>query len=515
MKKIRFTLLLLIVLYIAIPLRAQDNAAFDSVYNKVYGAMIASDVRKANFLADSLLSIAHKGEEQIKSLMLLANIKHSTGDFTAALVNAIRAQQIAKDFDYLEWTVRTSGFIATTFRNVGLVEEGRKHLAEAEKANKKLKGKEGYDLTSANIYQERAFYYLENKKYKEAIKELENGMQHLKQIPSSPRAIIVHATNDQLLGICYLETNDLQKAREYLNSSLQKLGEQESNLRPYIFRAMGEVEMRLKQYAKAYSYFKQAEAYIASSERAELKSLVYESFAAYYKATNDQSKAVEYSERYMEEIRKKNDLTLKISNQLIKEFYNTQHTESRNKKYLILLSVFLFIVTTVSVIFYIWNRKMQNMRYNHILRDVAQFGLRGNRPEVVQPAKAESRDLRITKETEERILSDLIQLEEQSYFVNKEMSLSAVAARLNTNTNYLSYIINTYRGKDFSHYINEYRVRHIIQRLQEEPKLRHCKLSHIADLAGFSSHSKFSAVFKVVTGIPPSVLISRLREESK
>ena len=85
--------------------------------------MIASDVRKANFLADSLLSIAHKGEEQIKSLMLLANIKHSTGDFTAALVNAIRAQQIAKDFDYLEWTVRTSGFIATTFRNVVLVVE--------------------------------------------------------------------------------------------------------------------------------------------------------------------------------------------------------------------------------------------------------------------------------------------------------------------------------------------------------------------------------------------------------
>ncbi|MGJ1434271.1 helix-turn-helix domain-containing protein [Sphingobacterium spiritivorum] len=515
MKKIRFVLLLLIGLYMTVPLRAQENAAFDSVYNKVYGAMIASDVKRANVLADSLLSIANKGEEQIKSLMLVANIKHSTGDFTAALVNAIRAQKIAKDFDYLEWTVRTSGFIATTFRNVGLVEEGRKHLAEAEKANKRLKGKEGYDLTSANIYQERAFYYLENKKFKEAIKELETGMQHLKQIPSSPRAIIVHATNDQLLGICYLETNDLQKARHYLNSSLQKLGEQESNLRPYIFRAMGEVEMKQNQYAKAYSYFKQAEVYIASSDRAELKSLLYESFATYYKLTNDQTKAVEYSERYMEEIRKKNDLTLKISNQLIKEFHDTQHTESRNKKYLIFLSVFLFIVSAVIVIFYIWNRKMQNMKYNHIIRDVEKFGLRGSQSGELQPTKVESRDLRITRETEERILSDLTQLEEQSYFINKEISLSSVAARLHTNTNYLSYIVNTYRGKDFSHYINEYRVRHIIQRLQDEPKLRHCKLSHIADLAGFSSHSKFSAVFKAVTGISPSVLISRLREESK
>lgn len=71
-----------------------------------------------------------------------------------------------------------------------------------------------------------------------------------------------------------------------------------------------------------------------------------------------------------------------------------------------------------------------------------------------------------------------------------------------------------YKGKDFNNYINELRIRYIIRKFQTDSSYLSYKLAYIAEQAGFSSHSKFAAIFKNFTGLSPSVFIAHIRKEA-
>ncbi|RZJ27466.1 MAG: AraC family transcriptional regulator, partial [Flavobacterium sp.] len=100
-------------------------------------------------------------------------------------------------------------------------------------------------------------------------------------------------------------------------------------------------------------------------------------------------------------------------------------------------------------------------------------------------------------------------------FLSKEISLAQVASAFETNTKYLSEVINKYKKKNFNSYINELRIRYIIEKLKSDPKYLNYKVSYLAEECGFSSHSIFSSVFKSTTGIAPNVFIQFLSEDTR
>lgn len=104
--------------------------------------------------------------------------------------------------------------------------------------------------------------------------------------------------------------------------------------------------------------------------------------------------------------------------------------------------------------------------------------------------------------------------ESGAFFLDKEVSLEGLAIIRGTNPHYTSYIIRKYRKMDFSTYLKHMRINYIINRIRLEPELSDYKLSYLAKLAGFPNHCKFSAVFKCVAGIPPSVFIHYTKEKS-
>jgi AraC-like DNA-binding protein len=119
----------------------------------------------------------------------------------------------------------------------------------------------------------------------------------------------------------------------------------------------------------------------------------------------------------------------------------------------------------------------------------------------------------IPKETEAMLLAKLEKFETGKKYLNKEMSLAQMASLFETNTKYLSEIINKYKGKNINLYINELRIRYIVEKLKNDPKYLNYKVSYLAEECGFSSHSSFSAVFKNITGITPNVFIQFLSED--
>jgi len=130
-------------------------------------------------------------------------------------------------------------------------------------------------------------------------------------------------------------------------------------------------------------------------------------------------------------------------------------------------------------------------------------------------ALQESRPTTILKESENHILSGLKRFEVSKKFTNKEMSLGMLAAQLNTNTKYLSEIINRHKQKNFNSYINELRINYITEKIKNDPTYLNYKVSYLAEEAGFSSHSTFTTVFKAIVGVSPIIFVEFVKNQKE
>ncbi|MCT4074668.1 AraC family transcriptional regulator [Elizabethkingia anophelis] len=57
-------------------------------------------------------------------------------------------------------------------------------------------------------------------------------------------------------------------------------------------------------------------------------------------------------------------------------------------------------------------------------------------------------------------------------------------------------------------------MNHIITKLYEEPEYLNYKISYLADIGGFSSHSHFTQIFKKEVEISPSEFITQLKRNN-
>lgn len=138
------------------------------------------------------------------------------------------------------------------------------------------------------------------------------------------------------------------------------------------------------------------------------------------------------------------------------------------------------------------------------------------KPEPTLPPKGKVvKQTTVPKEMEEIILEKLNDFENTTNFTNQDTSLSRLALEMDTNTKYLSEVVNFHKGKNFNLYINELRVNYIIDKLKKDPSYLQYKISYLAEDSGFSSHSVFATVFKQVTGISPTSFITILRTEKE
>ncbi len=91
-------------------------------------------------------------------------------------------------------------------------------------------------------------------------------------------------------------------------------------------------------------------------------------------------------------------------------------------------------------------------------------------------------------------------------FTNEKLSVEDVAARLGTNTKYVSQVINERYGKNFYNYINTFRVEEA-QRILISGGWEKYSMIGIALMVGFGSKSSFNSSFKRITGQTPSEFV--------
>ena len=116
----------------------------------------------------------------------------------------------------------------------------------------------------------------------------------------------------------------------------------------------------------------------------------------------------------------------------------------------------------------------------------------------------------IAEEVVHQVLERLELFENQKGFLDATITIQKVATTLNTNSKYLSKIINAYKNKSFVQYINDFRIEYAIIQLKNDPKLRNYTIQALALEFGFNNAESFSTAFYKKNRIKPTYFIKEL-----
>ncbi|PTT74850.1 MULTISPECIES: helix-turn-helix domain-containing protein [unclassified Chryseobacterium] len=254
----------------------------------------------------------------------------------------------------------------------------------------------------------------------------------------------------------------------------------------------------------------------------------YEVLIDYYKKKGDRENQLKYidklfyadsiinnSKQYLsKEIYKKYDtpILLEKKEELIKDL------DHKNKLLYWLLGVgFLCILFLI----YLYKRRVQEYKKQ------AELLLEKSKEQsiVFPSSNNEMIEGNVSKEEKPKgILSDkklqnikgkLEQFENNKEFLRKNITVDSLAKDFDTNRDYLSKSVNELKGKTFPQYLNELRIRYVVEELNSNEKLRKHTIASIADDIGYNSSESFANAFKKITGTLPSYFIKLLQEQGE
>ena len=138
----------------------------------------------------------------------------------------------------------------------------------------------------------------------------------------------------------------------------------------------------------------------------------------------------------------------------------------------------------------------------------------GVEPVIAQTSiEKEKIDVGVPDNVVEIILQKLSNFEEEEQYLEKECTLAKVAEKLQTNSSYLSKVVNNYKEGNFNSYINNLRINYTLKRLNNDPQFRQYSISAIAQEAGYNNAQSFGNAFSKHTGMKPSVFIKQFSKD--
>ena len=107
-------------------------------------------------------------------------------------------------------------------------------------------------------------------------------------------------------------------------------------------------------------------------------------------------------------------------------------------------------------------------------------------------------------DNEQKILVELQrQMEQEKVYLDKNLTIASLAAKMGTNRTILSKVINKSTRHNFPSLINYYRVQEAVRMLKEEQNNQYT-LEYISDKCGYANRQVFHASFKQGVGMTPN-----------
>jgi AraC-like DNA-binding protein len=244
---------------------------------------------------------------------------------------------------------------------------------------------------------------------------------------------------------------------------------------------------------------------------------IYNAINDYYQLKDDRASQFLYLNKFLREINSYSETTFYIQKNtseffVIPEMIRKKQTEidllksSKFRNILILIVICVLLFIALFLLYFQYKRnKLYQERFKKLMSES-------------QDANAEKRDSNssdLSVETISEILQKLDKFEKNKEFLDKTISLHEISKQFNTNSTYLSKVVNLKKDKNFSNYINQLRIEYCLSLLKADKKVQNYSIKAIAEECGFNTAQSFSNAFFKYTGIYPSYFIEQLKKTDK
>jgi len=188
--------------------------------------------------------------------------------------------------------------------------------------------------------------------------------------------------------------------------------------------------------------------------------------------------------------------------------------KSRTTQLLGLIVIILILFVLGAVTYWLYRKKSQ--AYKIIVQQNIAAVRKETHPEKgLGPMNTLDPETFNTMEDSARELLDRLfaYMEKEKPYLNPDLSLEDLCKKLSSNRTYLSNIINTVTGKNFHHFLNEYRVAEA-RRILTGTKGGLYSVEEVGRMSGFGTKSSFYACFKSAIGVTPAFFRDFVAEAS-
>ena len=482
--------------------------------------LMYSNPNQAIKIAQHLLSIPTIDEEEkAKVNFLIAKTYYAKGDFSSALKALFEEKKYSNHLTTTE-KVEVEVLKAAIFRKLSLYNESETEINNCELLIKEISDKNLSNEANSYVLIEKAKYYLITDKVDEAVQLLGKISANQGIELNSEITIWQNITFAKV----YLEKKDLKLAKQFYTKAL-KLSEQSTpvNLyaKTYALVGLASVCFLEKQHNQVTELLDESLKNTDVLNNLFLKEMIVRQQIVNYLALND---TINYkiANKEFNKINNEADLleqdATNVAYNLISEEYNEEFDEAKSEYYSILYGIIALLAVVILVGFFFWWRYYQRKKsFDEIIRylEITRNNLITKYTEKEVIVKELPKRVFIPQDTEKLILAKLKRFESTTRFTSKDISLAVLAGQFDTNTKYLSEIINTHYHVNFNTYINKLRINYLVDKLKSDPNYMNYKISYLAEDCGFASHSSFATVFKSITGISPVTFIELLKEEKQ
>lgn len=511
---------LLFFLFSGSVLKSQNNQDFYKLLDKSIERLYQNPNESINFTEGILFN-----QQDPEHQMMLKNVISQAFIMKGEFVQSLRVSMDVENLDYNHTISNFSVFysdyaLAEQYQNVGLFNQSSRLLNEIiQQYSNSLNISKNSKITLAKVYQLESINQTVFKNYEKAIELIEKSTNLLEVI--SAENSILQLENSIFKASIYIQKQEINEAKNILHQTILFLdkNDQFPFVKAFAYERAARASFLEKDYLNAIKYLEIANKAIIDLDYNLMKSYIYLGFSRNYLALNNKDKYQIFDKKYTD-LKSKLEMNQKEGiRYLVKltEAHEDNYSEylqlsQQKKSNTILLTIGCIVGIASLILLYVYKNTLNAKKQLDFFNDQIQFLENRKTNSSTENVKEIKRNLVIHKDTENEIIMKLSDFEKSDRFLNPEISLAVLAGQLETNTKYLSEVINKYKGKNFNSYINHLRINYIAYLLKTQPEYLNYKVSYLATISGFSSHSSFATVFKSVTGVSPNVYIQQINQ---
>ena len=406
----------------------------------------------------------------------IAVVKSIMGKYEEALEVFLEMEKNLKNTNDIHQYVHTIFAIANTYTQLGKINEAEHFINIGLKKTSETGNFGFYQFFISN---RGKIFYIKGK-YKLAISDLTRSLKTIEE--SNDYANFTE--NCYYLGLCFSKINNEKNALTYFNKV-----DSVFNAKGYMF----------PEIINSYSHLIEE----AKTKKDVNKTLYYTT--QLLKADSVVKKNYDY---IIDTTHKEYDVPELIADK--------ERLIAEMKMKSLLINMF-FICSTLGLVGFLWWYHNKRKKELQTQKDLFNSYLLGNELKITttndEKVLEKNSNLEVNSEIIETLLKKLEVFEKERLFIN-DITLESLAKTLETNTSYLSMVINKYKGCSFPTYINNLRIDLVIQSLKNDKSYLKYSIKGLASEVGFSTVQTFSRAFVNKTGVNASFFINQLKSGS-